>query len=194
MTNIEEADAWIGRTAMDNTGKQIGIITQIWVDDTSGQPEWATVKGTDLRGREALVPLAGAATFGGGRRFAYSKEDIVNAPGGGGDGRLEVADKERLSSHYGAPDTDPDPGSATWIDRMEDAADGATVREISGLLGEGHSAPPPRAPVARKAGRRFGRKPASSAPKAKRLFRRNPPPSDLQPAELAVHDGPFNEH
>lgn len=182
MTSIEEAESWIGRTALDNAGEQFGIITQIWVDDASGQPEWASVKSPAIRGREALVPLAGNGAYGSGRRFAYTKEEIVDSPNGAEDGRLDVEAKERLSSYYGPPVTDPDPGPETWVDRMEDAAGGATVREITALLGGAAPSPAPQAPA--KVNRRRGRKPASSQPKAKRLFRRNASPSAQQPAEL----------
>lgn len=171
MSSIEDVQSWIGRTAVDNTGEQIGVITQIWVDDASGHAEWASVKVTGLRGREALVPLASAAPLGGGRRFAYSKEEIVGAPHAGQNGRFEAADKEGLSSYYGTPDSDPKLGS-TWISRLEDAADGATVREIRGLPGGDGPAvaphapapegPASQAPVEQKGRRRFGRKSAPS--------------------------------
>ncbi|MEO5678099.1 MAG: PRC-barrel domain-containing protein [Acidimicrobiales bacterium] len=161
MTTIEEADAWIGRTAVDHTGEQIGLITQIWVDDSTGQPEWASVKGPALRGRDAIVPLAGTAPFGGGRRFAYSKAAIVEAPLSAEENSLGREDMERLSAHYGAPHSDPD--SASWVDRLEDAADGGTVREITELLGSEHSAPPQKAPAKPKGERRFRRKSKQTA-------------------------------
>lgn len=180
MTSIEQADTWIGRTAVDYTGEQIGLVTQIWVDDTSGQPEWASVRGSALR-RQVVVPLAGGTPYGGGVQFAYSKEAIMDAPHSAQEDRLGRDDMDRLSSHYGAPRVDPDAESATWVDRLDDAADGATVREITQLLGSDHSAPPTKAAAAPKAGRRFGRKDAPSeaaaAPKAGRRFRRKAAPS-----------------
>ena len=166
MTSIQEAQSWIGRTAVDNSGEQIGLITQIWVDDASGDPEWASVRVTGLRGREALVPLTNAAPLGGGRRFAYSKEEIVDAPSAGHDGRLEAADKEGLTAYYGAADTDREPGS-TWITRLEDARDGAHLRQASAVPGRdgpapAPQAPAPEAPIRQKARRRFGRRSAPS--------------------------------
>lgn len=158
MTSIEKADSWIGRTAVDHTGEQIGRVTKIWVDDATGQAEWASVRSPALRGREAIVPLAGAAAYGGGLRFAHTKAAIVAAPHGAHEDALGREDMERLSSYYGAPSTSQDPESATWVDRLDDAADGATVREITELLGRDHSAPPAKAPEATKSGRRFRRK------------------------------------
>lgn len=163
MTSIEQAESWIGRTAVDSNGEQIGRITRIWLDDASGEAEWASVKVVGPRGRETLVPLAGGAPFGGGRRFAYSREEILDAPHAGQDGRLEMEDKEELSSYYGTPATNPQGGSATWVDRLEDAAGGGTVREIRALLGDDGPAPAPQASVAQKVRRRFGRKSGSTS-------------------------------
>lgn len=175
MTSIEEADSWIGRTAVDTTGEQIGSITQIWVGDASGDPEWASLKVIGLRGREALVPLAGNDAYGGARRFAYSKEDIVDAPHAAEDGSLSAADIESLAQYYGAPDTHPDSRPASWVDRMEDAADGGTVRDITALHGPDHSAPPTQPPGAQKARRRFGRgrKAATTEQSTTRVLRGN---------------------
>ena len=187
MTSIEEADTWIGRTAVDNTGEQVGIITKIWVADASGQPEWASVRAS-LRGREVVVPLEGNVPVGGGRRFAYSKEQIVDAPQSAQGGDLDVADMERLAAHYGAPEMHPGSGSAGWMDRLEDAADGSTVREIRGLLGDDHSAPAPQPEAAAKAGRRLGRKPAPSA-KSRFGLSRSAPRMDQPPPELLFDHG-----
>jgi len=179
MITIEEADSWIGRTAVDNTGEQIGVITQIWVDDASGQPEWASVKSAALRGREALVPLAGAAARGGGRQFAYSKEEIVEAPHVAQDGRLGVEDKERIAAYYGTPGTEPmtAPPSAKGTHDITDAPPPTTEAEM---------APPPAAP-----------EPAPVAQPGKRRFRRragrSEQPTPEVPAELEELLAPHDE-
>ncbi len=100
MTSVEEADTWIGRTAVDATGEQVGRITQIWVDDASGQPEWASLRGAMLGSRGGFVPLAGSTAIGGGRQFLYTKEQIAKAPRVAQDGHLDVADKERVAAYY----------------------------------------------------------------------------------------------
>jgi len=153
MISVQEADAWIGRTAVDDTGEQIGLISQIWVDDVSGQPEWASVK---IAGREALVPLAGASALGGGSQFAFSKSQIRSAPRVAQDGHLEVDDKERVASHYGVPVTEavaPAP-TAPWSEHGDQTEPTAASEPASSLEAE-------PAPVAEKANRRFRRKPAS---------------------------------
>jgi len=152
MTSIEAADAWIGRTAIDDTGEQIGLISQIWVDDTSGQPAWASVRGTALAGREAFVPLAGAAPLGSGVQFTSTKEEVVMAPQVAQDGRLSVEGKEQLTSYYGAPTADarPPARSDSWADRID------ATRAPSG---QGPTSPPAGADLteAPRKRRRLGR-------------------------------------
>jgi len=181
MISVQEADAWIGRTAMDDTGEQIGRITQIWVDDASGQPEWASVK---IAGREALVPLAGASAMGGGVQFSRSKEEIRSAPRIAQDGHLEAADKAHVASHYGVAASAPAtaPPAAGWSEHPDEEAD----RMVA-------PAPPlaedEAAPVAKKENRRFGRKSSPTDKPATRRFGRKASRSDQEPTDIAAqHD------
>ena len=166
MTSIEEADSWIGRTAVDDTGEQVGMISQIWVDDASGRPAWASVTGPALGVREALVPLAGAVALGGGVQFPYTREEIVDAPQVADEGRLDLDEKEQLCAYYGTADADAGPPArpASWVDRIDEMIDPAAV-PTSPPTGFDAAAPkrgrrkPGRSEG--RTGRRFGRKPAA---------------------------------
>lgn len=156
MTSIEEADSWIGRTAVDSAGEQIGLITKIWVDDASGQPALASVK-AGLGGREALVPLAGTTPVGGGRQLTYSKEQIVAAPRPAQGDRLTAGEMERAFAYYGPLDTQADAATSVtgWTDRYEDMAgppvEGQYASTAAGLQ---------PAPARKQSRLRFGRKSA----------------------------------
>ncbi len=182
MTTIEEADSWIGRTALDSTGEQIGMVTQIWVDDASGQPEWASLSRGVLRGRTVVVPLAGSAGLGSGRQFAYSKEQILDAPAVAPDGHLAAADTDRIADYYGGVEGEQAtaPASANWTDRVGDASEQLRQR---GTAPVGDSSR--EAPAEPKAKRSFGRKAAPSEPKAGRRFGRRggKASADQAPAE-----------
>lgn len=182
MTTVEEADAWIGQTAIDDTGEQIGLITQIWVDDASGRPEWASVRVPALGLREALVPLAGTTALGSGRRFAYTKDEIVDAPHVAQDGTLGREEMEQLTSYYGtsAADVAPPAREASWADRMEAQVMGGTAMPPT-PAGKADADDRPR-----KAGR-FGRKPArSDQPKAARRFGRRAATNGRPPATVPL--------
>jgi hypothetical protein len=188
MTSIEEADSWIGRTAIDDSGEQIGMISQIWVDDASGRPEWASIMGPAIGAREALVPLAGAVAVGSGRQFAFTKAEIVDAPAVAADGRLELEEKEQLCSYYGpAADGASSVRDASWAGRMEDVVGSAPASGPSSPTSPSASEVPGGPP-----GRhRFSRRPARSEQKPGRRFGRSraasaPPLEAMEPDEVPI--------
>ena len=46
----------IGRKAFDRNGTKIGTVDEVYLDDATGEPEWAAVR-TGLFTRDAFVPL-----------------------------------------------------------------------------------------------------------------------------------------
>ena len=101
MNSVAEAEAWIGRAAVDSDGEKLGKVAQIWVDDESGQPEWASLKTGMFGSNETFVPLAGAQPSGDSLRIAHTKAKVSDAPRIDEDGHLEPADEQRLYSYYG---------------------------------------------------------------------------------------------
>jgi uncharacterized protein YrrD len=56
MTVSNDAQQFIGRTAMDTEGSKVGKIEQVYLDDTTNEPVWVTVS-TGLFG--AAPPVRG---------------------------------------------------------------------------------------------------------------------------------------
>ncbi|MDQ3715282.1 MAG: PRC-barrel domain-containing protein, partial [Actinomycetota bacterium] len=57
MLDQQNADELTGATVQDSSGDKIGKVSQVYLDDTSGQPKWVTVN-TGLFGtKESFVPL-----------------------------------------------------------------------------------------------------------------------------------------
>lgn len=102
MISSDQGRSAVGKTAYSRDGEKIGRIGQIYIDDASGQPEWASVS-TGLFGtRESLVPLRGADLGSDDVRLAFSKDEIRNAPNVDPDeGRLSEDEERRLFGHYG---------------------------------------------------------------------------------------------
>jgi uncharacterized protein YrrD len=64
MPDIDTVRTWQGRTMLDRDGNRIGSIDAIYLDDQTGQPEWALVN-TGLFGTKATTDAnIGAATSG----------------------------------------------------------------------------------------------------------------------------------
>ncbi len=100
-TQMTEAYGWTGRTIVDADGEKIGTLDEIYLDEQTGQPEWALVH-TGLFGRKSsFVPLAGAAPDGEDVRVRYSKDAVKDAPSIEPEGELSQDEESTLYAHYG---------------------------------------------------------------------------------------------
>ena len=81
MPDIEAIRTWEGRTLLDRDGGRIGTIDAIYLDDRTGQPEWAVVN-TGLFGtKSSFVPLAQAFQSDNDVLITYNKQLVNDAPG-----------------------------------------------------------------------------------------------------------------
>jgi uncharacterized protein (TIGR02271 family) len=101
MPDIDTVRGWQGRTLVDRDGDRIGSIDAIYLDDHTGEPEWALVN-TGLFGTNAsFVPLAQATAAGDNVRVPYDKQLVKDAPRIDPDGHLSEAEERQLWRHYG---------------------------------------------------------------------------------------------
>jgi uncharacterized protein (TIGR02271 family) len=90
-----------GGNVVGRDGQKIGSIGQLYVDDSTGEPNFLTVK-TGLFGMaESFVPLQDATVSGSDIRVAYNKDEVKDAPRVDPDGRITSAEERRLYAHYG---------------------------------------------------------------------------------------------
>src|SRR3712207_6418327 len=91
----------IGTTAVDADGDKLGKVGEVYLDDETGRPEWATVH-TGLFGtKETFVPLAQAELSGDTLRFPYDKAKVKDAPKIDTDGHLSPQEEQELYRYYG---------------------------------------------------------------------------------------------
>src|SRR3712207_6178141 len=91
----------IGTTAVDADGDKLGKVGEVYLDDETGRPEWATVH-TGLFGtKETFVPLAQAELSGDQLRFPYDKSKVKDAPKIDTDGHLSPQEEQELYRYYG---------------------------------------------------------------------------------------------
>jgi uncharacterized protein (TIGR02271 family) len=101
MPDIDTVRTWQGRTLIDRGGDRIGTIDAIYLDDQTGQPEWALVN-TGLFGAKAsFVPLAQATQTDQDVRVPYDKQLVKDAPRVDPDQHLSEAEERQLWRHYG---------------------------------------------------------------------------------------------
>ncbi len=104
MTDAEALES-PDRTIVASDGEPIGPIGQIYTDDRTQRPKWATVAGAALGGTR-FVPLAGASSDGDTIRARVTMSQVQGAPSVEPDGHLSEQEEARLLEHYGVPDAD----------------------------------------------------------------------------------------
>ena len=100
MSNPMDPSTLIGRHAVDSDGDKLGTIEQVYINDTSGEPEWVTVK-TGLFGtKESFAPLQGATDNGDALQLAVTKEVVKGAPNVDNDGHTNDDEQRALWDYY----------------------------------------------------------------------------------------------
>jgi uncharacterized protein (TIGR02271 family) len=129
MINETQIQQVIGTTAVDADGDKIGKVSEIYLDDETGRPEWATVN-TGLFGtKETFVPLAQADLSGDTLRFPYDKAKVKDAPKVDTDGHLSPQEEQELYRYYGL-------GSGTTTDTTTQTTTGtAGTAGVAGTAG-----------------------------------------------------------
>jgi uncharacterized protein (TIGR02271 family) len=138
--SIDTVQSWQGRTMVDPAGDKLGMIDAIYLDDETGQPEWATVTMGLFTAKTTFVPLAQAQSAGDSVQVPYHKQQVTDAPTVQADGSLSQDDEAELYHHYGLDYTDSRSESglpAGERDRDDDGVydavqDSAVGRDTSG--------------------------------------------------------------
>ncbi|KAB7836830.1 PRC-barrel domain-containing protein [Streptomyces mobaraensis] len=111
----------IGRKAYDRDGAKIGTVDEVYLDDATGEPEWAAVR-TGLFGRDAFVPLEPSEVVDESLRIPYDRTLIRTAPDLGVGRHLSPEQELRLYHHYRMPLPTPEtpaPGAGERDERDE---------------------------------------------------------------------------
>jgi PRC-barrel domain len=106
MFDLDDVPNWRGRDVVDQNGHPVGVITDLYVDEASGRPEWAGVRTGLFSDRVTFVPLSRAASHGLRVQVPFDKRQIHEAPNIDPDGHLTAEEEARLYQHYGL-DYDP---------------------------------------------------------------------------------------
>ena len=95
MTNPDELQNIIGRTAVDSNGDKIGKVGQIYLDDASGSPQWVTIKTGLFGNKESFAPIGGYRLDGDSNvALNVTKDQVKDAP------NVDDAENDRLYEYY----------------------------------------------------------------------------------------------
>jgi hypothetical protein len=100
MTSSQDPPDYIHRAAVDAEGNRIGKISQVYLDERTGQPQWVLVE-TGLFGtRQSFAPIRGSKLDGELVVLAVSKNQVKDAPDIDSGKQLNDDDQEALRQHY----------------------------------------------------------------------------------------------
>ncbi len=100
MTDFQNLDTLHGATLFGNDGEKIGKIGEVYLDDQTNQPTFATVN-TGLFGmNESFVPLDQVQKTADGYTVPFTKEFVKDAPNIAADGDLSPEEEQRIYDYY----------------------------------------------------------------------------------------------
>ncbi|MCZ2820986.1 PRC and DUF2382 domain-containing protein [Modestobacter sp. VKM Ac-2977] len=115
MITQQDITSIIGSNAVDADGDKLGKVGQVYLDDQTGSPEWATVSTGMFGTSETFVPLTDATVADGTLRVPYQKSKVKDAPRVDADqGHLSPEEETELYRYYGV-------GIATETARVDTA-------------------------------------------------------------------------
>jgi uncharacterized protein (TIGR02271 family) len=130
MATMQDIETWRGRTLVDRDGDKIGKIQDIYLDRSSGEPEWVAVKTGLFGSNVSFVPIHDASPAGDDLRVAYEKDQVKDAPNVDPDGELSPEEERRLYQHYGRSDYDQ------WNTDSEDRTEATYGRDSRDFDGD----------------------------------------------------------
>lgn len=117
---------------VDTDGQKIGKIEQIFLDDRTGEPAWATASMGLFGTSETFVPLDRGEKSESQVRVPYSKDFVKDAPRVDTGGHLDPQQEQELYQYYGLSTSGhQDQGGAR-------ATNGVGVTDAQGAGGPGH--------------------------------------------------------
>jgi uncharacterized protein (TIGR02271 family) len=144
MATTQDIQNWRGRTLVDGSGDKIGKIEDVYLDRSSGEPEWIAVKTGMFGSNVSFVPIRDASTEGDDIQVTHAKDLVKDAPNVEADGELSPEEERRLYQHYGRSDYDewtPDSEDRTEARYGRDDRDFDGDGDVDGTVGRDTSGP-----------------------------------------------------
>ncbi|GAB2604777.1 PRC-barrel domain-containing protein [Kribbella endophytica] len=105
MFPAENLRDWSGHKVIDPDGDKVGELEAVYVDTSTDEAAFVTVKVGLLGKRLVFVPVDGATVSPNAVRVRYPKKLIHEAPSIDPDGELTGAEEPKVFAHYDLPYT-----------------------------------------------------------------------------------------
>ncbi|GAC1343707.1 MAG: PRC and DUF2382 domain-containing protein [Candidatus Dormibacteria bacterium] len=94
-------EQWEGKPVVGNDGQKIGKVSQVYLDQDSQEPTWATVQTGLFGGKEHFVPLQAGSWQGENYQVPFAAQQVKDAPQFDADQELTHDEENKLFAHYG---------------------------------------------------------------------------------------------
>ena len=105
MADFNRIEDLANATAYDVDGDKVGDVKDVYVNDTTGQPDFVSVNHGLFGGGDSIVPLRGHTLRDGELHLAFQKDRIEDAPDLDENGHLTTEDQDAFYRHYGLENT-----------------------------------------------------------------------------------------
>ncbi|WIB78563.1 PRC and DUF2382 domain-containing protein [Curtobacterium sp. MCPF17_002] len=112
MIDSSTANSLFDAKVVDPTGDKVGTVKQVYLDNSTGQPLFASVSTGLFGSAESFVPLQDASFSGDELRVQYDKARVKDAPRIDADGDLSEQEQDRIFDYYGLGGGGTDHGTA----------------------------------------------------------------------------------
>ncbi len=121
MNDFASIDRLRDAVVFDANGDKVGKVEQVYLDATSSEPTFVTVRTGFFGMKETFVPLANARWSADGLTVPHEKSFIKDAPNIDADGPIDHSEERRIWDHYGLDYSGPDAtGRDTPLDSPAD--------------------------------------------------------------------------
>ncbi|MDN5606258.1 MAG: PRC and DUF2382 domain-containing protein [Kocuria sp.] len=100
MTNNQNIESLRNSTVYGNNGEKIGKVGEIYLDDQTNEPTFATVNTGLFGSKETFVPLNQAEASDKGLTVPFDKDFVKDAPNIDDDGSLSPDEEQRIYEYY----------------------------------------------------------------------------------------------
>ena len=105
MADTNRIEDLANATAYDVDGEKLGGVKDVYVNDTTGQPDFVSVNHGLFGGGDSIVPLRGHTLRDGELHLAFPKDRVEDAPELDENGHLTTEDQDAFYRHYGLEGT-----------------------------------------------------------------------------------------
>lgn len=101
MTQQQSVESLIGMQVRDSAGDKVGKIGQVWINEATGRPAWASVRTGMFGATESFMPLDDRCHVEQDHlRVPFDKETVKDAPRIEAEGDLSVTQQDELYRYY----------------------------------------------------------------------------------------------